>query len=215
VWALLRTLIEVPPPYGVTDLSAGLGLDSGYVSRVLGVLSDELIIERASRGPVTDVDWEAVLRQLVSTYSVFDANTTSSWVAPSGPDAFLGDLAERRAGRWAITGSFASARLAPVAAPELAIVYTEDPERVAKATRLLPATTGANVILAVPYDPIVFTWTSHTRGVTYASVVQVAADDLTGNGRMPAEGEALVSWMRRNEQRWRAASLSELVREVA
>jgi hypothetical protein len=215
VWALLRTLIEVPPPYGVTDLSAGLGLDSGYVSRVLGVLSDELIIERASRGPVTDVDWEAVLRQLVSTYSVFDANTTSSWVAPSGPDAFLGDLAERRVGRWAITGSFASARLAPVAAPELAVVYTEDPERVAKATRLLPATTGANVILAVPYDPIVFTWTSHTRGVAYASVVQVAADDLTGNGRMPAEGEALVSWMRRNEQRWRAASLSELVREVA
>ena len=70
VWALLRTLIEVAPPYGVTELSRALDLD-------------------------TDVHWEGMLRQLVSTYSVFDADDTSTWVTSSGPDAFLRDLPGR------------------------------------------------------------------------------------------------------------------------
>ena len=36
-----------------------------------------------------------MLRQLVSTYSVFDADDTSTWVTSSGPDAFLRDLPGR------------------------------------------------------------------------------------------------------------------------
>ena len=55
VWALLRTLIEVAPPYGVTELSRALDLDTGYVSRVLRALTDEMIIEHTPRGPVTDL----------------------------------------------------------------------------------------------------------------------------------------------------------------
>lgn len=215
VWALLRTLIEAAPPYGVSDLSRALELDTGYVSRVLQVLTDELLIERAPRGPVTEVNWEGVLRQLVSTYSVFDANTMSTWVASGGPDAFLRDLPGRRAGIWAVSGSFGSARIVPVAAPEVAIIYTNDPDRLARTTRLLPAKIGANVMLAAPYDPIVFTRTWQSNATTYASVAQLAADDLTGNGRMPAEGEALIAWMRHNEKRWRARSLTEPVRDVA
>ncbi len=33
VWALMRTLIEVTPPYTAGDLSLTLGIDDGYVSR--------------------------------------------------------------------------------------------------------------------------------------------------------------------------------------
>ncbi len=208
VWALLRTLVEVAPPYGVTDLAEVLALDTGYVSRVLRVLTDELLIDRTPRGPVTNVNWEGVLRRLVSTYSVFDANTTSTWVAAGGPEVFLRDLPGRRAGRWVITGSFGATQLVPIAAPELAIVYTDDPERVAEAGRLLPAKVGANVILAEPYYPIVYTRTSTERAAPYVSVAQLAADSLTGNARMPAEGEALIAWMRRGERTWRARSLT-------
>ena len=96
----------------------------------------------------------------------------------------------------------------PVAAPEMAIVYTDDPERLAKAARLLPAKTGANVVLAEPYDPIVFSRCREANGVRSVSIAQAAIDCLTGPGRMPAEGEALLAWMRRNESRWRASSLS-------
>ena len=34
---------------------------------------------------------------------------------------------------------------------------------------------------------------------------------LTGNGRMPSEGEALLNWMLANEQEWRLNSLADAV----
>jgi hypothetical protein len=206
-WALLRTLAEVPPPLGVRELAESVAVDAGYVSRALRVLEDEILITRMPRGPVTDVDWEGVLRRAATTYGFFDANETSTWVAPSGPDRFVADLAGKRAGRWAITGSFAASRLAPVAAPEVAMVYAEDVERIARAGRLLPATRGANVIVAEPYELVVFERTVSSGDDTYVSTAQVALDCLTGNARMPAEGEAVLAWMRKNEPRWRNATL--------
>ena len=208
VWALLRTLIEVSPPYGVRELSESLRVDAGYVSRVLKVLEGELLIERLPRGAITSVDWEGVLRQLASTYSFFGANETSTWVAPGGAEQLLADLAARRSGTWAVTGSFASSSIVPVTAPETAFIYATDPERLAKVGRLLPATTGANVVLAVPYDEIVFERTRQAAKVPFVSAAQTAVDDLTGTGRMPEEGEALVGWMRRNLGRWQSTSLT-------
>lgn len=207
-WALLRTLAEVAPPYGVGDLAAAVGVDAGYVSRILKVLEGELLVERAARGPVTAVEWDGVLRKLVSTYSLFGANEISTWVAVGGGRQFLDDLSAKRAGPWVVSGSFASASIAPVAAPELALLFTSDPEQIAKIGHLLPATTGANVLLAVPYDKIVFKGVTASGKVPFASAVQTAIDNLTGPGRMPEEGEALIAWMRRNISRWRASSLN-------
>ncbi len=84
---------------------------------------------------VTDAGWDGVLRRVASTYSLFDSNKTTTWVASAGPKRLLTDLAAKRAGRWAITGSFAASRLAPVAAPEVAVIYAEDPDRLASAGR--------------------------------------------------------------------------------
>jgi hypothetical protein len=203
-WALLRTLIEVEPPYGVRELSEALDLDAGYVSRILKVLDDERLITRRSRGPVTSCDWEGILRQLVSSYSLLTASNWSRWVAAGGPQQFLDDLAEKPAGQWAITGSFASSVFVPVAAPEMAFVYTADPELLARLGRLLPASVGANVFLASPYNEVVFDATRSLAGATFVSVAQTVADDLTGPGRMPEEGEALIGWMQRNVRQWRA-----------
>lgn len=206
-WALLRTMAEVTPPYGVRELADSVGVDAGYVSRVLTVLEDELLIERRPRGPVTSSDWEGILRQAVSSYSLFGSNSTSTWVAPGGSRQLLEDVAGRRLGRWVVTGSFASSSVVTVAAPEVATIFTADAERFAKAARLLPATTGANVVLAVPYDPIVFERARQPAKVPLVSLSQAAMDCLTGPGRMPEEGEALLSWMRSNVQRWRLPSL--------
>lgn len=207
-WALLRTLAEVRPPYTAGDLAAVLGVDDGYVSRMLQVLADELVIERAPRGPVTAVEWEPLLRKITSTYTLLDANTTSTWIATAGPDRLVSDLAGLRGGRWAVTGSLVASAVSPVAAPEMAVIYTDDAERLAKTARLLPAKTGANVVLAEPYDPIVFERVRVADGMQSVSIAQAAIDCLTGPGRMPAEGEALLGCMRRNEPRWRATSLT-------
>ncbi len=206
-WALLRTLAEVEPPYTVGELAAACGVDDGYASRVLRVLVEELLIERRPRQPVTAVNWRAVLEQIITGYSLMRSNDTGSWIAMGGPDQFLRDLAASKLQRWAVTGSFAANRMASVAPPTIAVVYTDDPERLAKATRRRPTAIGGNVMTAVPYDPIVFERTSTLDGVTYASVAQVAMDCLTGMSRMPSEGEALLDWMHRNESRWRATTL--------
>ena len=207
VWALMRTLIEVTPPYTAGDLSSALGIDDGYVSRVLQTLAIERLISRRPRGPVTEVQWEPLLRQLATTYSLFDANETSTWIAAAGPDQMLRDADAAKARRWAVTGSFVASSIAPVAAPAIAIVYTDDPERFAKTTRLLSTTIGANVVLAKPYDPIVFQRGWPNAEFPSVSVTQLAIDLLTGNARMPGEGQLLIDWMRRDPSRWQTASL--------
>lgn len=207
-WALLRTLVEVPPPLGVRELAETVDVDAGYVSRVLRVLETELLVTREPRGPIAAVEWEGVIRRASSTYALFDANVSTTWVATSGPERLLDDLAGKRCGRWAVTGSFAAGRVAPVAAPEQAVIFADDIERLARAGRLLPATQGANVVLLEPFDPIVFDRTVTSGRITNVSVAQAALDCLRGNARMPAEGEALLAWMRKNEPRWRTGALA-------
>ena len=63
------------------------------------------------------------------------------------------------------------------------------------------------MVLAVPYDEIVFERTRESARVPFVSTTRTAVDDLTGTGRMPEEGEALVAWLRRNVSRWQATSL--------
>ena len=207
-WALLRTLAEVRPPYGVSDISTALETDPGYVSRLLTALSDELLITRRPRQPIRAVEWESVLRQMAITYSLLGANDTTSWVASAGPEQFLVDLAADEVEEWALTGSFAAADLVSVTAPTVAVVYCEDPERIAEVTRLREVLTGGNVILSRPYNPIVFERTWRRGDPTNASLAQVVVDCLTGPGRMPSEGEALLDWMRNNAPRWQAPSLT-------
>ncbi len=206
-WALLRTLAEVRPPYNVSDLSTALETDPGYISRLLGALSEELLITRKPREPVRAVEWESVLRQMAVTYSLLDANDTSNWMASTGPEQFLADL-DATDEEWALTGSFAAAELVSVTAPTVAIVYCEDPEGIAEVTRLREVRIGGNVILARPYSRIVFGRTWRRADPVNASLVQVVVDCLTGPGRMPSEGEALLDWMRSNAPRWQAPSLT-------
>lgn len=207
-WALLRTLAEVQPPYGVSDLAKAVNGDPGYVSRLLAALTDELMISRAARGPVAHVEWEAVLRQVASSYSLLDSNETTSWVASGGAEQFTNDLASSSAKQWAVTGSFAASRLVSVAAPEIAVVYTDDPERIATLTRLRRVQNGGNVVIAQPYDSIVFKRTWTRDNIVFTSVAQTVVDSLTGPGRMPAEGEALLEWMQTKAPRWQAPSLT-------
>ena len=207
-WALQRTLVEMLPPYGVSELSAALGIDAGYVSRLLGALSVELLIDRPARGRVQAVEWEPLLRQIATSYSLLGSNETANWVAPGGAEQFLRDLSSSKLKGWAVTGSFAASRRVSVTAPEIAVVFTEDPERLAEAMRLRPVRNGGNVVTALPYDRIVFERTWQEDNIVYASLAQTVMDCMTGFGRMPAEADGLLDWMRRRAPRWQAPSLT-------
>ena len=134
------------------------------------------------------------------------------FVAPEGVDRLLPKLAaDPGVGtRIAITGSFAASRVAPVTSPSLLTAYCDPSALIANGFGLLSADEGANVALLRPFDRVVWLRTSIGDGLRYAAPSQVVVDCLTGNGRMPAEGEALLEWMQANESEWRADSLGAL-----
>jgi hypothetical protein len=211
---LIRLLADVRPPYGVGELAKAAGLAPGYVSRLLDALYREALVERPPRGPVESVDVAGLLRRWTTSYEVFKSNPArAGFVAPSGLDEVLTALRKEGApGKLAITGSVAAARLEPVTAPKLLLAYSDSPAEVATRLGLLEAEQGANVILLQPFDPVVWERGASKEGLRFAAPSQVAVDCLTGNGRMPAEGEALLKWMLANEREWRAESLQDATR---
>ncbi len=203
---LVRLLADVVPPYGVREIAGTAGLAPGYVSQLLEALDREALIDRDPRGRVTSVDVARLLRRYAETYDVLATNDAALFVAKLGGAqvaARLGQLPSRTA----VTGSFAAQRLNPVAAPSLLAVYCTDVASTARELELLPADEGANVALLRPFDPVVWDGTVTEASVTYVSPTQAALDCLAGNGRMPAEGEAVLTWLVANEPIWRAPSL--------
>jgi hypothetical protein len=208
---LVRALIDVRPPYGVRDLAESIGLTAGYVSRLLDSLDRDALVNRSRKGEVVAVDYPALLRRWVDTYDVLKSNEPRRFVAPEGPRKSLASLRSIPSiSQVAVTGSFAAGRIAPVAAPALLLAYTTDTAATAEALNLLPADEGANVILLRPFDETVWSRLDRDEGISYVAPSQAAADCLTGTGRMPAEGEALLTWMTENDERWRVPSLRDL-----
>jgi hypothetical protein len=105
----------------------------------------------------------------------------------------------------AVSGSFAASRVAPVAPPKLLLLYVDDAETARGRLDLRPTDAGSNVLLIEPKDAMVITEAQQDdRGVCWAPLTQVAADLLTSPDRGPTEGDALIDWMGRNEESWRA-----------
>lgn len=211
---VLRLLLDVRPPYGVRDVAASSGVAVSYVSRVLASLDGEALIERSSNGRVESVDIPRLLRRWAQAYDdVFTTNETKTFLARQGVRRILertkGDAS---LGRLAITGSFAAVRLAPVAAPALLLAYCDDADILGAELGLLPADEGSNVALLRPYDAVVWDRSTLDDGLRYVALSQVAIDCLTGNGRMPAEGEALIHLMVETESQsqWRLPSLADV-----
>lgn len=208
---LIRFLADVRPPYGVREIAERAQLAPGYVSRLLDTLDAEALVERSRRGRVESVDIAGVLRRWAESYDVFKSNAAGKFIASAGVRSVLDVVAsDRLPARCAVTGSFAAVRLAPVAAPSLLAVYCENQEELVSALGLMPADEGADVVLLRPFDPVVWERTVDDGGIRYVAPSQVAIDCLTGNGRMPSEGEAVLAWMTENEQMWRVESLRAL-----
>jgi hypothetical protein len=199
---VIRALCDFREPGGVRDLATKTGLDPGYVSRILALLDREMLVERGPRGRILKVDWERLLRRWAQDVPFESRGQTASYLEPRGLPAPLERFPSSEL-RYAITGSLAASRLAPIAPSRLAVIYVESLERAAEAWSLRPAETGGNVLLILPTDDCVFAGTRDVEGINYAAPSQVAADLLTSPGRGPAEADELIRWMAANEEKWR------------
>jgi hypothetical protein len=202
---LIRFLTDTCPPYTVSEVASATGLAAGYVSRLLATLDNDALIDRGARGEVTSTNVSGLLRRWTESYSVLKSNRVSSFIAPQGPTELVQRIAaSSTSSEFVVTGSFASVLWAPVAAPALLMAYVNQEELVANTFKLLPTDRGANVVLLRPFDAVVWDRTVKRDRVQYAAPSQVAVDCLTGTGRMPSEGEALLSWLTENESSWRS-----------
>jgi hypothetical protein len=199
---IVRALCDFLGPIGVRDLAARAGADPGYVSRVLDLLEREDLVKKEGRGPVLEVEWRGLIKRWAQDYSLLGSNRTSSYLDPRGVESFRANLREADA-RYAVTGSLAASVLAPIAPARLGVCFVDSAEVFAGDLGLRPAESGANVILAEPFDPVVYERTWEREQITFAAPTQIAADLLTSPGRGPAEAEELLSWMAQNEDAWR------------
>lgn len=200
--AVVRALADFAPPIGVRELAERAKVTPGYASRLVKLLAEEALLEREERGPVLSVDVPRLLRRWSEYYSLTESNMTRSYLDARGTSNCLGRLASQEH-RYAVTASFGAAALAPIAAPRLLVVFVDNVDRSAQELRLRPAESGANVILAEPFDQVVYQRTWQKDGVTYAAPSQLVADLLSSPGRGPNEAEELLRWMSENEDAWR------------
>jgi hypothetical protein len=188
---VVRALCDFPLPLAISDLAAKAGVDISYASRLVDWLAREALLTRAPRGSVLQVDIPQLIRRWAEDYSVFKSNDARSFLDPRGLDNLVRTLTKSRF-RYAVTGSLAANRIAPIAPARLALIYVDDAEAVAAALKLRPTDAGTNVMLLSPFDSVVFERTWNDDQLTYVASSQAVVDLLTGPGRAPSEAEAIL-----------------------
>ncbi len=208
---LLRFLIDVRPPYGVVEIEGATKMNRGYISRLLESASDEGLISRSKRGPVTDCDWRALIRQRASTVDLFSSNNASMYIAQTSLATIMEKIRGRPiASQLVVTGSAAAYRLDPlVGITALALYSNASLAEVESELGLTSACEGANVAILRPSGNLPFVLAEWRDEVQYVAPSQVAIDCLSGSGRMPAEGESVIEWMTSHEDIWRCRNISD------
>ncbi len=199
---IVRALCDWRPPVGVRQLARRAETNPGYVTRVLRLLEKEDVISRDSKGTVATVKWQDLLRRWAQDYAVTRTNRVLAYLEPRGAERLLSRLGDYH-GQWALTGSRAVPRAASTAAARTVSLYVDIAEQAAADLELRTVNAGANVLLLEPFDPVVWERVRRDAGLNCVAVSHCAVDLLTGTGREPAEGEALLSWMEKNESAWR------------
>lgn len=190
---IVRALCDFPPPFPISDLAAQARVDISYASRLVEWLSREALLERRPRGPVESVDKVSLIRRWAQDYEVLTSNDARAYLDPRGVDNLVRALSGGAfGGRYALTGSIAANRIAPIAPARLAMLYVDDVESAATALKVRPTEAGANVMLLAPFDDVVFERTWKDGGLTMVAASQAAVDLMTGPGRAPSEAEAIL-----------------------
>lgn len=188
----VRALVDFRPPYGVRDLAKRTSVPLGSLSRTLELLDREGFVTRGERGAITDLDWEATIRRWAQDYEFARSNRTSYYLEPRGLGAVVTKISQLKR-RYAVTGAFAAQRFAPIAPARQATIYVDEATEAAEELRLRPADTGANVVLAEPFDPVVFerTVTGSDTGATTAEAYGIGFGDGSGVGTGDTYGHGL------------------------
>ena len=208
---LVRALTDVRPPYRVQDLAEATGVSQSYVSRLLDSLEEQGLLRRRLR-KVEFVDWEALLRSRAEQAPLLRINSYQGYLAPNGTEAVLAGVPKMsgsQIGTIAVTGAAAASAVAPLAVGGQLMLYTSS-VNLAKVFGLLPVDKAPDVILLRSKDPAPLRERRTVNGVPHVALSQLVLDCLSGPGRLPAAGEAVLDTMRGHENEWRLKNLDAL-----
>ncbi|MCO5994956.1 hypothetical protein [Actinoallomurus rhizosphaericola] len=216
---LVRLLADIAPPYRAGEVAAAARLSLPYVSRLLDALEEQLLIRREGR-VIVDVDWVGLLRLRAGHLSLLRHNSYVGMLSPNGTRHLMMRLRDReRAGREprvTLTGSYAAHAIAPLAVGGQVMLYVsadlDSTDTVADDLGLLRVDEGADVLLLRAYDEVVFERNRDVDGIRQVALSQLVLDCLSGPGRMPAEGEAVLNYMAEDERIWRASGIEHTQR---
>ena len=199
---VVRWLADFSPPYTVLEVAKSSGTSTGATYRVIAFLEEEGLVTRGPRGRIEDVQWRALLERWSRDYQ-FQGGATESLLFPRDIEALVDTLRGAGDVDYVLTGSLAARDLAPYAPPRLAMLYATDVDQTTDRLGLRAVDTGANVLVARDREGVAFLRPRLQNRVRLAAPSQVAVDLLTGPGRSPSEGEALLAWMEAHEPAWR------------
>lgn len=200
---VVRALVDFAPPYSVPELIERSGASTGATYRVVKLLEEEELLEREPRGPVTVVQWRRLLERWSQDGGFMRSEVVRSFLLPRGVETVPDVLASARDLRYVLTGSLAARSFAPHAPPRVAMIYVNDLAAAAERLGLRAVERGANVLLATQKGEVSFLRTRSVESVVIAAHSQIAVDLLTGPGRSPSEGQAVLNWMEGHEREWR------------
>lgn len=203
---IVRALVDYRPPYSVPMLMKLAGTPSGNTYRAVDFIQDQGLLVREA-GEIRQVLWRPLLERWAKDYSFSMLVGTNTYLAPRG----LLDLVKRLASldtddehdRYALTGSLAAPQWAAYAPARSAMIYADDPERLAARLDLRSVDAGTNVIIARGAETAAFDRTQRLTDMVIVAPSQAAVDLLTAPGRGPEEGRALLDWMEKDESAWR------------
>jgi hypothetical protein len=195
----------------LAEVALGSRVSPSYASRLLEILERENLVRREPRGPIVAMDRPGLVRRWAEDYTLLGSNRGRLYLDPRGAGNALAALRSGalRGARFAVTGSFAAQRYAPVASPSRLVCFVDDPDAAARALDISPVSGTGNVFLLSPYDDgLLDDEREPVEGATefrlrFVPAAQAAVDCLTGPDRMPEEGEALLAWLTENRPGWR------------
>jgi hypothetical protein len=211
---LVRELVDHMPPRQPRELARAAAVSESYVSRLLELMTAEALITR--KGKLVDtIDWRGLLRARAATYQLMAINRVVPMIARQGVGRVIDRLeAGHLPGLVRVTGTYAAHRIAPHAVGGAVMIYVSPVSRVediGKHLALLRATSlnDADVVVLIPPNSAAFDRPGPAElfgRLPSVGLSQLVLDCLTGPGRMPAEAEELLNWMKRHEPDWRCPS---------
>ncbi len=193
---LLRVLLGSPGRKWTTvPLAEAAGVSIALVSKVRKALRNREWVE-GGRGGFVLTQGRRLLAEWAENYR-WDRSSIDRFYARAAAGETERSLAEACANRgagFALTGFSAAARLAPMVNDSRVFAYVADaPGRIAEAAGLKPVTSGANVVLAEPYDSGVFIGAAEVDGLRVVSPYQAYVDLLALSGRGEEAAEATLN----------------------